>query len=221
MTDILNLVNAIRSPFEVLWNVLNFFPDFISVVLILAVGYIFGVLLGHVLMLILDKIGLDKKVEKSELSKAIGKTHLSSVFCEILKWYVFIVFMGAAVERFDLGILSDTLNNLVIWLPNLIFAVVIVMFGMIFAHYVEIKINETSKVKGMYAISRILKWIIIFMIVLVALKQIGLDVAIVENAFLLVLGALSVGIALALGISLGFGLRKDGERWVKEFFRNF
>ena len=221
MTDILNIISAIRSPFEILWNILNFFPDFISVVLILTVGYIFGVLLGHVLMIILDKVGLDKRVEKSELSKAIGKTHLSSIFCEILKWYVFIVFMGTAVERFDLGVLSYTLNNLVTWLPNLIFAVVIVMFGMIFAHYIEIKINESSKVKGVYAISKILKWIIVFMIVIIALKQIGLDVGVVENAFLLVLGALSVGIALALGISLGLGLRKDGEKWVKEFFRNF
>ena len=219
---VLETVIAIRTPFESLWiSFLQFFPDLIAVLLLLAIGYIFGVVLGHVLKLILNKTGVDKQIDKTELSKAIGKTHLSEISGEILKWYIFIIFLQAAVDKIDLGTLSGILESFVRWLPNLILAVVIVMFGMIFAHYVELKINQNSKVKGMSIITKILKWIIVLMVVIIAFKQIGIEVSILENAFLLVLAALAVGIALALGIGLGFGLRKDAEKWVKEIMRNF
>ena len=220
--SIIETVIAIRSPFESLWvSFIKFFPDLVAVIVLLVVGYIFGAVLGHVLKLVLNKAGVDRQIEKAELSKAIGKTHLSGILGEILKWYVFIVFLQAAVDKINLGTLSGVLENFVLWLPNLILAVVIVIFGMIFAHYVEIKINQNSKVKGVSIVTKILKWIIVFMMVIIAFKQIGIEVGILENAFLLVLGALSVGIALALGIGLGFGLRKDAEKWIKEIFRNF
>ncbi|MDP3918512.1 MAG: hypothetical protein Q8Q35_01225 [Nanoarchaeota archaeon] len=219
---ILETVIAIRTPFESLWiSFLKFFPDLIAVVLLLIIGYIFGAVLGHFLKIILNKAGVDRQIEKAELSKAIGKTHLSSILGEILKWYIFIVFLQAAVDKINLGTLSGVLEGFVTWLPNLILSVVIVIFGMIFAHYVEIKINQNSTVKGVSIITKILKWIIVFMVVIIAFKQIGIEVSILENAFLLVLAALSVGVALALGIGLGFGLRKDAEKWVRGLFRNF
>ncbi|MBU2639796.1 MAG: hypothetical protein KKG75_03795, partial [Nanoarchaeota archaeon] len=222
MTSVMETVIAIRSPFESLWvNFLKFFPDLVAVLLLLFIGYIFGAVLGHVLKIVLNKAGVDRQIERAELSKAIGKTHLSSILGEILKWYIFIVFLRAAVDKINLGALSDVLNGFVTWLPNLILAVVIVIFGMIFAHYVEIKINQSSKVKGVSAITKVLKWIIVFMVVIIALKQIGIDVSILENAFLLILGAIAIGIALALGIGLGFGLRKDAEKWIKDIMNNF
>lgn len=215
-------VIAIRSPFESLWiSFLKFFPDLVAVILLLIVGYLFGVVLGHFLKVILNKAGIDRHIEKAELSKAIGRTHLSTILGEILKWYVFIVFLRAAVDKIDLGALSDVLNSFVLWLPNLIIAIVIVIFGMIFAHYVELKINQGSKVRGVRIITKALKWIIVFMVVIIAFKQIGVEVGLLENAFLLVLGALSIGIALALGIGVGYGLRKDAERFIKEIMRNF
>ncbi len=219
---ILETVIAIRTPFESLWiSFLKFFPDLIAVLLLLIIGYIFGAVLGHFLKIVLTKAGLDKQIEKAELSKAIGKIHLSSILGEILKWYVFIVFLQAAVDKINLGALSRILEGFVRWLPDLILAVIIVLFGMIFAHYIELKINQNSTVKGVSIITKILKWIIIFMVAIIAFKQIGIQVGILENAFLLVLAALSVGIALALGIGLGFGLRKDAEKWVKDLLRNF
>ena len=215
-------VIAIRTPFESLWvSFIKFFPDLIAVILLLFIGYIFGVVIGHVLKVVLNKAGIDRQIEKAELSKAIGKTHLSSILGEILKWYIFIVFLQAAADKVQLGSLSDVLNTFVSWIPNLIVAVVIVIFGMIFAHYVEMKINQNSKVRGVKAITKILKWVIVFMVIIIAFKQIGIEVGLLENAFLLILGALSIGIALALGIGLGFGLKKDAERWVRELVRNF
>ncbi|MEK6856849.1 MAG: hypothetical protein AABX49_02425 [Nanoarchaeota archaeon] len=222
MTSVLETVVAIRSPFEALWiGFIKFFPDLIAVILLLFIGYLFGLILGNILTTLLHKSGLDKYVEKAALSKAIGKVQVSYVLGEILKWYVLIIFFQAAVDKIDLGSLSGVLNSFVLWLPDLILGIMIILFGLIFAHYVEIKINEYSKVKGMIALSKILKWFILFVIVMTAFRQIGIQVVLVENIFLMVIGALAVGIALALGIGLGLGLKKDFERLIQDFLKNF
>ena len=218
----LETVVAIRSPFEALWiGFIKFFPDLIAVILLLLIGYLFGLVLGTILKSVLQKAGLDRYAEKAALSKAIGKTHISFVLGEILKWYVFIIFLQAAVDKIDLGSLSGVLNSFVLWLPDLIFGIVIILFGLVFAHYVEIKINEYSKVKGMLVLSKIIKWFILFVIVMTAFRQIGIQVGLIENVFLIIIGALAAGIALALGIGLGLGLKKDAERLIRDFMRNF
>lgn len=222
MAGVLETVVAIRSPFEALWiSFIKFFPDLIAVILLLLIGYLFGLILGTILKTVLQKGGLDRYVEKAALSKVIGKIHISSLLGEILKWYVFIIFFQAAIDKIDLGSLSGVLNSFVLWLPDLILGIVIILFGLVFAHYVEIKINENSKVKGMQVLSRIVKWFILFVIILTAFKQIGIEVDFIGNVFLIIIGALAAGIALALGIGLGLGLRKDAERVIRDFLKNF
>lgn len=222
MSSLVETVVAIRSPFEALKiSFIRFFPSLIALTILLVVGYLTGLVLGHVLKIILQKAGLDRFIEKAAVSKAIGKTHVSSILGELLKWYIFIIFLQAGVETIDLGALSEALGRFVIWLPQLILAIIVVLMGLVFAHVVELKITAHSKVKGVALLSRLLKWIIVFMVIVIALKQIGIQVGLLENTFLLILGALAVGIALALGIGLGLGLKKDSEKFVKEIIKNF
>jgi len=213
---------AIKNPFDfLLGSFIQFFPKLVGLIVLLIVGYLFGLVLGYFLKTVLQKLGLDRWLDKTELSKSIGKTHISSILGEILKWYVFIVFLQAAVDLIDLGPLSEMLGRLVTWLPHLILAIIIILMGLVFAHFVELKIIGHSKVKGVKVIIKLLKWVIVFMVIVIALRQIGLQVDLLENAFLLVLGALAIGIALALGISLGFGLKKDSEKFIRDLMKNF
>src|SRR3989344_8017915 len=155
LANVLETVIAIRDPLEALKiGFIQFFPDLIAVFMLLFFGYLFGWILGAVVKAILQKAGVDRYVEKSELSKAIGKTHVSSIFGEILKWYIFIIFLGAAVDKIDLGALSGILNSFVLWLPDLILAIVIILLGLLIAHYIEIKMNENTNMKGVKFLSK-------------------------------------------------------------------
>ena len=120
-----------------------------------------------------------------------------------------------------LGQLSDLLRTFVLWLPNVIIAIVVFLFGLAVANYVKMKTEEHSRQKGTKAAGSILKVVIIIMVIIVALKQIGVDVSILESTFLLIVGALAVGIALALGIGMGLGLRKESENMVQQIKKNF
>ena len=219
---VVDTVLAVRSPFEQLWfSFVEFFPKLIGLIFLLVIGYLAGLVLGHILEVILKKAGLDRYVEKSEVSKAIGKTHISAILGEILKWWVFIIFLQAAVENINLGTLSIFLASVVEWLPNLIIAIMVILVVLVFAHWLELKIIAHSTVKGMRTFAVILKWLIVIIGALVAFKQIGIEVGLVEDVIKILLAAIGVGIALALGIGLGLGLKRDAEKFIRDFMKNF
>ncbi len=204
-----NLLNPLIN----LWNgFVNILPGLVAAIIILIIGYLIAFIIGHAIKLVLQKLGLDKRLAKAKVSKAIGYTHMSSVIGEIVKWYIFVIFIQAAVDVLSLGTLSTILNEFAMWLPNVIAAVIVVLFGLIFAHYVSIKIEEHSKVKGIKTLSKGLKAVIIFIIAVIALEQIGVDVSILKNGFLLLIA----GVALAIGLAFGLGAKKHAGEAMKK-----
>jgi len=212
---------SVINPLQALWlKIIEVLPYLVAAIVVMIIGCFVAAILGHALRIILEKTKLDQWIRKAKLTKAVGHTHLPSLLGELFKWYIIIIFLQAAVALLNLGTLSDLLNRFVLWLPNLLIAVIIFLAGLAAAHYVEIKIKEYSKMKGVRFGGVVLKWVIIIMIALVALRQIGIDVSVIENVLLVVIGALAVGVALALGIGLGLGLRKESENFIKNIKKN-
>ena len=120
-----------------------------------------------------------------------------------------------------LGTLSLLLDSFVGWLPKVIIAIVVLLFGLAVANYVEMKTVQFSQRRGIKASGAILKWVIVVMVLILALRQIGVEVGLLENTFLLIIGSLAIGLALALGIGLGLGLRKESEGFVKNLKKYF
>ena len=118
------------DPLYTLWTSFkNVFPGLIAAIIILIIGYIIAMLLGHAVRIILEKAGLDQKVRKAKLVKNVGHMHLPKIFGEITKWYIFIIFLQVIVDILNLGTLTVVLGKFVAWLPNVIAAVLIFLFG--------------------------------------------------------------------------------------------
>jgi hypothetical protein len=209
---------AIVQPLYVLWlDVINILPNLIAAIIVLIIGYFVGLALGHVVKVILEKIGLNKWIKNAKLSKALGHTNVPGITGELFKWYIFIIFLQQAVSLVNLGEISSLLNTLVLWLPNLLVAVVVVLVGLALAHYVEIKVTEHSKLRGLITLTKALKVVIILLVALIALRQIGVNVGILENTFLIVVA----GISLAFAIAFGSASKKDAAELMKKFKKNF
>ncbi len=191
------------NPLVNLWNgFVMIFPGIVAAIVILLIGYFIALIIGHVVKVLLSKIGVDKGLEKISLPKAIGKLKMSSLLGVLTKWYIFIIFIQAAVDAVNLGALSIMLNRFVLWLPQLIIAILAVFAGLFVAHYVSHLIEAQSQMKGTKFISSLLKSVIVFIAIVIALEQIGIQVSILENAFLILLGCFGLGTALAFGLGL-------------------
>ena len=212
--------NLLLQPFKtLLMQLLDIIPGLVLAILVLILGYIVAYFIGYALKYVVEK-AVGAQLREAHLSRAVGHTNWSTLIGELVKWFVFIVFLNVAVNILNLGELSDLMHSFVMWLPNVLFAIIIFFAGIALAHYVGIRITEHTKMKGMRLVSGFVKGVIVFLVVLVALNQIGVDVAALQHAFLILVAALGLGVALALGIGMGLGLRDDASDIVKRLKKN-
>ena len=208
--------SVILDPLITLWNsFVSILPGLLAAIVVLIVGYFVAFLLGHGLKVLLEKLGLNRWLYQSAVSKAIGHTNVAAFLGEILKWYVFVIFLQVAVDLLQLGTLSNLLNTFVMWLPNVIAAVIIVFVGVALSHYIEMRIKAHTKMKGMNLSALLAKAVVLFLVAIVALKQIGIEISILENSFLIIIAALGLGIAIAIGIGFGSSLKGSSQRIIK------
>jgi len=214
--------NIILDPLYSLWSgLIAVLPGIVGAIIVLIFGYAVSWFIGHIVKLGLEKARLRKSIEKAGLTRRVGRTDVISIIGEVVKWFIFVIFLQQASEILNLGAISSLLNSFVMWFPNLIISVLILFAGIAFAHYLEIKIRENTSMKGMAIGAAVLKIVVLVLVMIVALTQIGIDVSILERSFLILLGAFAGGIALALGIGLGLGLRKNGEEVVRAFKKDY
>jgi len=213
MEDLTLATEVILDPLVTLWNsFVNILPGILAAIIVLVIGYFVAFLVGHALKVLLEKLGLNRWLYKSTFSKAIGHTNVSAFMGEILKWYVFIIFLQVAVDLLKLGTLSGLLNSFVMWLPNVIAAIIILFVGIALAYYLEMKIKEHTKMKGTSLTGKAAKFIVLVLVAIIALEQIGINVSVLENAFLVVIGALGLGVAIAIGLAFGLGLKGNANK---------
>ena len=209
--------SLILNPLITLWNsFVGILPGIIAAVIVLIIGYFVALGIGHAIKVLLEKAGLDSYLEKSKFAREVGHFHLARVLGEIAKWYIFLIFIQAAVSLLKLGTLSSLLDRFVLWLPNVIVAAIIIIFGVALAHFISMKIEEHTVTKGVRFFSKLVKIVVYYVVLVIALQQIGVEASILENTFLILIGALAVGIAVALGIGLGKAMQPEGKEIVKD-----
>lgn len=204
---------ALISPLYNLWSsFVDIIPGLVGALIVLIVGYVVGWLIGLIVKHIVHKSKLEKLViEETKIEKSIGKFQLSHFLGLIVKWYIFVLFLTPAASLVKLPALSEFLINVAFWIPNLIAAVLIALFGLIAADYTYYKVHEI-KAKASAIIASTLKAIIIIFTLIIALSQLGIDVSLAESSVLIILA----GVMLALAI--GFGLAMKDE--VKPIIKN-
>src|SRR3989344_5819749 len=219
VSDVISITgNYLLDPLVTLWRsfVLTF-PNIVLAILLLIIGYIVAWTVGHIIKSALYKVGLGKYIKKSIMTKTIGHTDLPILISEIVKWLIFLIFLQQAVSELDLGVFSNVLGSFIAWLPQLILAILVFFGGIAVAHYVDYKIKSVTVMRGMHLFSGILKVVIIFAALLVSLGQIGVNILLLENTFLILVGAAGLGFAIAVGLGFGLGLRNHAEDILKKF----
>lgn len=217
------LTRGVISPLQALgFQLVQGLPNLVIAIIVLIVGCFVAVILGHFLRLVLEKLKVDDYVRKAHLSKAAGHTHVPAIAGELFKWWIIILFLQQAVELINLGALSDYLEKFVNWLPNVLVAAVVLIFGIAVAHYIHFRLEEHSKLTGVRTAARILKAVIWVIVVLIALDIIGVNIDLASDLVKIIITAVAAGIALAFGLGFGLGaLRSESGKIYNEIRRNF
>jgi hypothetical protein len=207
-------------------NALNSFlaaiPLVIGALIIIVIGWIIAGVLARVVSEILRKAGADRLFAEhgGAVYGSRSKTFKpSAVAGELVKWLVRLVFLVAAANVLGLTQVSILLNDVLLWIPNLIVAAIILLVAPLLARFVRSAIEVGAGQMGFSNASllgRIAEIAIIAFAVVIAINQIGIAATLVNTLFVGVVAAL----ALAFGLAFGLGGRdvaaKLTESWYEQ-----
>ena len=196
-------------------NFITVLPGLISAGIVIILGYLFALVIGSLVRNILYKINFDKRIRRADLDDSLGPVSLSKIFGTIATWYVFIIFLSKAVDLVEVGVLSVFLRNVVLWLPNLIAAIIMMLFGVIAADYAAERTRDI-KTAGIGIIANIIRGSIIIMVGLIAIEQIGVNVSLAKSMLLLFFGSVIFAFALAVGIGFGLAIKDEAKSIIRD-----
>ena len=215
-----NIGASVVDPFVSIWYwLVKAVPDVIAAIVILIVGYLVAWAVSSIVVNVLNRIKFDEWVfKKTNLSHAVGTFDLTQFLGVVTKWYIIVLFLSATAARIQLDTLATFLSTLAMWIPQVIIATVIGLIGVAAGMYVAKKITET-RAKGAKVVAMLAKWVIYVFTVLIVLDQVGVQVALAQNSFLVILSGAVLMIALMLGISFGLGFREEAKKIITDVKR--
>ena len=210
------LLEPIRTS---LHQVGEFLPRVLLAVVILIVGWLIAKAVRFALVKMLRAINFGVVTEKAGLDVFLqrggGEFDTTTVLGILAYWLVILASLMIAFNSLGLTYVTDILARIVLFVPKVMVAVLIVAFGAYFARFVGSAVTTYGKNVGVgeaKALGRLARYAIIIFVVLIALDQLGLG-DIIRQTFLIIVGAVALGLALAFGL----GGRKRAaellERW--------
>lgn len=218
MLEVLQASDIVQGSLLTLWTgVAGFIPRFIAALVVFLVGWIIAVLLGklayHVVRVLhvdsaLTKVGFRRAWERSGFRLDTPK-----LFYELVKWFFIIVFLMAATNILGLTEVTNFLQSVVYYIPNVVIAAIILLIGILVAKFLESMVQGSVRAAGLASgnfLGALTKWAVFTFSLLIALSQ--LKVA--DDIIKIVITGLIAATALAIGLSFGLGGARHAEEMV-------
>ncbi len=201
-----------------LWSgVAGFAPRLIAAIVIFLLGWLAAIILGrgagHVVRVLhvdnaLTRVGFRQGWEKSGF-----RLDSSLFFAELVKWFFVVVFLMAASNILGLNQVSQFLETVVLYIPNVLVAAIVLLIGILVAKFLEGMVKASVKAAGLVSsnfLGAVTKWAVFTFSLLIALSQLRVADDIIR---IVIVGAVA-GNALAFGLAFGLGGVKHAEELI-------
>src|SRR3984893_3709777 len=197
----------ITSAAAALALLLGAIPKIIGFAVILIIGWIIASPLAAAVPPILRTVKFNDLAHRAGISGFVQKmgmhTDVAGFLATLVKWFVRLIVLVTAFDALGLPAVSQVLQQILLWLPNLIVALVVLVIAGLAATALSNLVRGATAESGLgnpnllASIARVAVWA--FAIV-IAVNQIGIATTIVNTLFMATVGAVAVAFALAFGL---------------------
>jgi hypothetical protein len=198
-----------------------FLPKLIGAMIIFLAGLVIAKLINMGVVKLLRLVRFDSAAEKTGVKAFLDKGNIGKTPSEIIGslayWFVMILALIASLDALGLPIVSDILNDIFLYIPNVVAAIIVLILGILFGNLLSAVIRTAASNAGLSTAEGLGKTAFYAIIVFsgaVALIQLGIGQEIVASAFGLGFGA----VALAFGLAFGLGGRDVAADYLKKWF---
>lgn len=209
-----SIVNALNDAVKL---ILTFIPRLVGFLVILIVGLIIAWAVSKALTFLLRKVGFDRMSNRIGLSRLEQRMNVSldaaGVLGKVVYWFILLIFLIPAADALGVPAVSNILNTLVAYIPNVFVAVLVLFLGALFATFVADIVRgavASAKIGNPNVFAGIARWSIIGFAVLVALEQLKIAPDLINELF----GAVVAAVAIAFALAFGLGGQDAARRWL-------
>jgi len=201
----------------VLSQIGSFLVNVLLVVIILIIGWLISKLIKALVVKVLQTIKVDEIAERIELDAILAKGgikySLSEMLGVICYWLALLVTFVVAINAVGLTIAADLLNRVILYVPNIIAAIFILILGMFVATLLNNIVQAAAGNAGLSQtklLGKITEVVVIVFAVLMTLEQLNIQAQVLQNAIMIVLASMGLAAALAFGL----GCRDVAEKFI-------
>lgn len=182
-------------------------PKIIGAILILLIGWIVAKLLKKAIIKLLHLVRLNTLSEKVGIEKFLKEGGLKKTAVDLIGslfyWIIMLTVILAIFNSLQLTSAQELFNSIILFIPNIIVALIILLFGLYAARFIATVLSSSLKNmndKTAEIIEKIAYFSIVIFTVFLVLGQLKIAQEIITNAFILVFGAFCLAFGLAFGI---------------------
>jgi hypothetical protein len=202
---------------------LSAIPRIIGFAVVLIVGWIISSLLARGVEALLHAVRFNDLARRSGFADFVAKMGVrddsAGVIASIVKWFVRLITLVVAFDTLGLPAVSNVLQQLLLWLPNLVVALVVLVIGGLAAKALSQLVRGASAEAGfsnpdmLATVTRVAVW---GFTIVVAINQLGIATTLINTLMIGLVGAFT----LAFGLAFGLGGRDRAAQLLDTMGRN-
>lgn len=227
MTD--NFLLSVQSSltnaaFSILISILSFIPVVLAAVVVFMVGLILGNWLKAIVVKLLNLLKLSEVLSKGGLKHFLDNAEITQkvemVIGELVRYLTILIFFVASINLLGLQTVTQVLNGLLAYLPNIFAAVLIFGAGVVLAGFLEKLVKGSLggiDIKLSRLMAKFTSYLVVVFTVLASISQLGIAKNLIDTVFI---GFVTM-LALALGLSLGLGSKDLVKAILEDWYKDF
>ena len=200
--------NTFLGTMSQFWTELSLFlPRFMAVAVLVIAGWLFAKIVRKGAIHLFRIFRLDDLAEKSGIDDVLLRGGVqyttSTLLANLLYWSMMFVVLLAIVNSLGVPGGAELFNKIIAYIPNVIIAIFILMFGILFGKFIRgltLTYLNNVGISGAELVSIVAQWAILVFVVSLALEQLSIGGQILISAFQIAFGALCLALALAFGL---------------------
>ena len=198
-------------------------PKILAFAVILIIGWLIASAVAAAVAALLRAVKFNDLATRSGLSGFVQKmgvqTDAAGFLATLVKWFVRLIVLVTAFDALGLPAVSQVLQQLLLWLPNLVVALVVLVIAGLAANALAGLVRGATAESGLgnpNLLATIAKVAVWAFAIVIAVNQIGIATTIINTLFTATVGAL----ALALALAFGLGGRETAAEIVRAWYQS-
>jgi hypothetical protein len=156
---------------------------------------------------------LDEYWSRTGIGESVSRTgwNLSRIISTAAKWFAYLFFISAAVNVLEFSQLSEAINSIWLWIPNVVAFIVVLAVGAIIADFVGRWMQRELPARGVVGgkfIGLAASGILYAIVLVVATTQLNIGQTVLNSVISALVWGLAAALAIGVGTGLAYGLRE-------------